>query len=208
MNMSVPINVPVMGEGIRLFPGDRLKIERKHGSRTEDLENILQGGDIIITITGNSYIEGSVDPYVRMHFHCPKGVYVSTHRAKDGEIPPDAPDHKCLTITRRIGESFIIRAASIESAVDDLCGIGVMIDGMCRDASNQCHMRIAATTSWSIYRSEIDPLKRQMPKKEPIGTTFKKQGFDAAFIRAAEELLSDGQLEQLRARAIEIMSRR
>lgn len=75
--------LPEYGKGIRLFAGDVLKLERKHGANVEAIAVALEETPIRLTVTGTGSSERYDSPFVRFCFECPFGVFVNTVRDHD-----------------------------------------------------------------------------------------------------------------------------
>lgn len=102
---------PELGRGPRLFAGDYYDVMKKHGALTAALQHALAIEPMVFTVTGTSKGRGST--FVRIHYQCPVGVFVQTRRSQDLEdsgVVLRTTAHRHLTISRKIGESFIVRS--------------------------------------------------------------------------------------------------
>lgn len=204
---------PEFGKGIRLFDGDVLRLERKYGMTTEVLAAALEGGLIRLTVTGTGRSEGAAEAYVRFCFECPYGVFVSTVRGYDlpGGVDDIAkPAHKRLTLMRRDLQSFVFTpAGSAIEAARDLAENGLLIQAQEveeGDERGNARVRILATSSWNVVRSEIIGRPRR-ERQAPVPEAPQVAAL-SAFQRAAEELLPDSMLEAVWSRARELTGRR
>lgn len=199
-------SVPEAGKGVRLFPGDALRLDRKYGISTAAMAQALERSPVVLTVTGTGWGEQDSESFVRFHFQCPLGVFVSTLRQV--EMDRDVADlvhsaHSRLTLYRRNLQSFLLRPAGpAHAAVNDLITNGIFIQGAEGGGQEDgtATVQIWASPAWTILRSEIAdrPGRTRLPANR-AGVS------PAAFQRAAEELLPDAQLEDIRARAAELM---
>lgn len=203
---------PIMGRGLRLFTRDILKIERKYGSSPEFIAEHLQTEDIILTITGTSRSEGQRSEFVRVHFRCPNGVYLQTFRALDDQPPRPGDDHHEVALPRRIRQSFILRPTkNVLQAAHDLIHNGILIEAHEPDDEEDgtAHFKIHLSKLWAVIPSEADSAKP--PVKPPLELTHgtaEPAAWHAAFVRAAEEYLSEKDYETIADRANELTCRR
>lgn len=206
MGANQKTDLPELGRGPRLFDGDRYVLTRKYGTPTEQLEDGLSQGPLILTVTGTSYAEGGGgDTYVRLHYSCPRGVYVETRRSHEmeaaaGELRTAA--HRRLSITRKIGESFMIRPfrGKEQLAAQSLAKCPVLIHAEeLLEGGDEAHIHILAADCWEILRTEL--AERPRVGGRPVPATPAAFSLEA-FRAAAARVLPPAQLAEIEKVAV------
>jgi hypothetical protein len=198
---------PEAGKGIRLFAGDGFLLERKFGAKPDALRVAVAANDIVFTVTGASAVEAGGESFVRLHFSCPAGVFLRTHRQLDEGEPVavySISTHRVLTVSRRQGESIRLRPVSgrEEEAVRALEAAPPIVEAWESPAGpkGEVKLKVSAPDCWEILRSELAAVAAP-PESEQYAR------FLAAFHAAAERLLSDRELGDIRRAALDLMKR-
>lgn len=193
MNRKATRPTPELGRGPRLFAGDHYVLMRKYGAVTELLHQGLSQEPIVLTVTGASGGEG--DAHVRIHYLCPRGVYVETRRAAEMAATRNdlrTQGHRHLTITRKVGEAFLIRPfpGREQQAAQELASRAILVTAEEGFYGDEATIHIFASDCWEILRSEL--------VMEPEPASAPEAPFTLeAFRFAAERLLSQEQLDEI-----------
>lgn len=170
----------------------------------------LEAGDLHFQVTEVSAL--GQDPFMRVHFEVPRGVFVSTYREGAtgdepgiiAEEPRSTRAHKSLVITRSANEGFVMRpTVSALAAARDLIENGIIISGWFERGAGDMSLRICASTSWLILRDELAPPRASVSLPASAEDT-KTRVFLTAFAVAAEEMLPAEMMNKLKARAWKI----
>jgi hypothetical protein len=183
--------------GIRLFPGNELIASRKFGSIRNHLISALEKQDLKFTIT-----EHGVDPelFIRVLYHCPRGVFVQTVR-NDEEVPPPkvvTEKHHLYTFDREAGQALIVRPrVDGDTALEDLESNGIFVTSWFDQAQGRVRLRVAATDVWEVLASEV-ATERQAKAPAPVVIREDSREFLQLFFQEAAAYLDAEEMDLLK----------
>lgn len=140
--------------GIRLFPSDFLHIDRKLRFDRAELQCLLEDACLAFHVVDVGAAER--DPYVKIRFETPRGIYVSTFRRGDDIHPAtackfDRDDEETGFYPVKPGQVVVIRPDSdIRECVMDLESCGIQIYGWQDRLHGDMCLKIARSNRWLV----------------------------------------------------------
>lgn len=198
--------------GICLFPGDFLHIDRRLRTVNSALKQSLQNSLLVFHVVDVG--AGESDPFIKIRFECPQGVYVSTFRCGQEAHPAAAwkfarDDEQSSFYPVKKGDALVIRpSANLEQCIGDLDGHGIQIHGWHDRLHKDMCLKVASSDRWSIEimaSSEVSAASTSpAPRSAPVTERQDTLLFVTSMARAIEEKYGKEAYRELSDRAWEI----
>lgn len=193
--------------GIRLFPGNALVISRKYGSARGQLIADLVSQSLTFNVTERGL---EPEPFVRLTYRCPKGIFVQTVRGdeEEGSTKQVTALHKTYEFDREAGQALVIRTCvAAGDAALDVETNGLFIQHWFNTERGNVCLRVAATEAWEVFRAEqLSSQTTQYPMPAAVMSESSSE-YLAAFMKASEHYLDGEEFDLLRQQAWNIVNR-